>query len=449
MRELFNYISIALPKRVAEITDSFTFSRSRLFEYTHSDIRDSLSILDQNSINAIISLPTFICSEIYHESDHFEMFVIYGKITSINVSDSKVECGFSKIKDFGSLSFPNTSAAAAILGVDRFQLSRTHWAVKDGNFADVISRIIESNPQSGPGPEIFTSEKTNIKTNKRLYIGTCNTVESYLRIIRRQTKELSSTTFYRGHSNTGFDLLPSLLRKDSNGNDVLRPHEFDFFKSMIINHHQEFSSDENVFEKLVRMRHYGLPTRLLDVTMNPLVALFFSCYDRDTDPNVPGEVLLFDVRNDEVEYYDSESISILSNLSQITWEDAEKLDTSLDERIFNMIAPIRKISSKVKNEISNFSGVISKDQISTIKFAKSKNNNSRIKSQFGAFIVFGNDYHLPEDGNDKVIVKRIKINNKLAIIDELADYGINLSSVYPEMENTARYLLYKVTKEIR
>jgi len=40
----------------------------------------------------------------------------------------------------------------------------------------------------------------------------------------------------------------------------------------------EFSENDGVFNIVAKMQHYGLHTRLLDVTGNPAVALYFVCY---------------------------------------------------------------------------------------------------------------------------------------------------------------------------
>ena len=448
MREIFNYISFAMVSKVTAIVDGFTFPRSRLFEYTPSDIRDSIAQLDEKSINILKHIPTFLCSEIYHNDDHYEIFVIYGMITHIAISHDTLECKFRKIKEFGTLSFPNPSAASAILGVDRFQLSRTHWSVRDGSDDDIISRINQSNPSNGPIANYARDKPLNIARKERTYIQNCKTVESFLRVIRNREKNPLINTFYRGHSDASFDLLPSLMRKDKSGNETFRPHEYSLYKEMIINHNTEFVSDQRVFDKLVRMRHYGLPTRLLDVTSNPLVALFFSCYDINVNIDTPGEVVIIGVESDKIEYYDSEAISILSNLSQITWEQAEKIDLSVNKETFSILEPIRFISTKVKEEFPYFNKIISRDDISTVKFVKSKISNDRIKSQSGAFILFGNDFYIPENGINGISIERIRITNKLEIINQLSEYGIDISSVYPGMDNTSKNLIYRITGNI-
>lgn len=79
---------------------------------------------------------------------------------------------------------------------------------------------------------------------------------------------------YRGMANEDWDLKPTLGRIKNN--ELL---EYNLVNSFLNFSPSEFLNLSTSFELLSKMQHYGLPTRLLDFTANPLIALFFACCD--------------------------------------------------------------------------------------------------------------------------------------------------------------------------
>src|SRR5262249_39579679 len=89
----------------------------------------------------------------------------------------------------------------------------------------------------------------------------------------------SRTVWFRGQRSADWPLLPSLLRPPnrSNTETILIKR----FKQ----HAAPFLSSDRLeeWEWLFLMQHYGVPTRLLDWTESPLVALYFAV-EESNDP---------------------------------------------------------------------------------------------------------------------------------------------------------------------
>lgn len=149
---------------------------------------------------------------------------------------------------------------------------------------------------------------------------TIDSVSAFVDFIK-QNEVPWTETVYRGHENRRWSTQPSILR----GNTPYLPYEHDMARDLISYHPQEFQSDVTMFDRLVRMQHYGLPTRLVDVTQNPLVALYFAtgvCKVRDEntgeETETDGSVSAYHVPDDRRRYYDSNTVALLANLANLT-----------------------------------------------------------------------------------------------------------------------------------
>lgn len=90
--------------------------------------------------------------------------------------------------------------------------------------------------------------------------------------------------FFRGQSNSKWDVKPNIFREDKLESEHL------VIEQARRQNPDEFKQCSDSYELLTKLQHYGLGTRLLDVTLNPLVALYFaSKYHCDYVKNKNGQ----------------------------------------------------------------------------------------------------------------------------------------------------------------
>lgn len=243
--------------------------------------------------------------------------------------------------------------------------------------------------------------------------------------------------YYRGQSDSAFEILPGVYRDKSwiENEDVM-------LRELIMRCPGDFDSSESTFQALVKMQHYSLPTRLLDITKNPLIALYFACIGENKSSN--GEVLVFRIPKKEIKYYDGDQVSILSNIARCPFDFVTPTQSDVDS---GKGRSLHKLLHEIRSEKSYFMSKIKVDQLSSVVCVRPKLSNPRIIKQDGAFLLFGIDgdkskpAKVPKsyigDNKDRLIIRS---SEKDKILKQLEVLGISHGSIFPEIESVAGYI---------
>ena len=226
--------------------------------------------------------------------------------------------------------------------------------------------------------------------------------------------------YFRGQADKSWDLIPSLFRK-TNANVIER----DILKHANINLWNEVHGFSSQLEKLVYFQHYGLCTRLLDVSFNPLIALYMACSEQS---NESGFGAIYSG------YKDCSQMPVVAELS------ADFLFNSANDDISYFLQMNGKI--EVTRHIDAFSAPI---------FILPPIIDSRIEVQDGAFIMFP---LLDESGAYRKhtinLIEKDFFDRRRAIVPDdcksdiirrLAEIGINCGTVYRDTASKIKAIM--------
>ena len=275
--------------------------------------------------------------------------------------------------------------------------------------------------------------------------------------------EFDATLFYfRGESVDCWDLKPSVMRTNEGSHNSLREVEARMLVDLQTQRAEDFVETTSALEKMVIAQHHRLPTRLLDVTRNPLVALYHATR-KGRKPTVSGKIHIFAVPESMVKPFNSDTVTVISNFARLrrgeqnlllgkksedTVDDANPVAGNLQQAVHasSYIFAMNRLYQFIRLERPSFAERIDPKDFLRVVIVEPQQSLERVKAQSGAFLLSA--FH--EQFDEQTIVDRcphlpvyrhytltVAGNSKTAIAEDLATLNITDETMFPGLDQAA------------
>ena len=192
-----------------------------------------------------------------------------------------------------------------------------------------------------------------------------NSIYKYLQLLKLYSSY--TNIYFRGQLEKYRTMTPSIARDDG-----YIDNESNMYRDALNMAHNDFTGLNLPIEKLSKMQHYGIPTRLVDVTIDPLIALFFAV--QNSEDESAGNVYIYLPKEYDL---DSKEAKALSLLATIELNSIEKLCEAYFEEYGECISA-DEIGILISNPIF-------------IKYCdRLRYSNNRLFNQKGTFVICNN-----------------------------------------------------------
>lgn len=248
---------------------------------------------------------------------------------------------------------------------------------------------------------------------------------------------------YRGHAKDTWKLIPTLFRQFTNGtSDINTATVYRNLEQLLLMKFKAYARPHISFEPntdlawLALAQHHGMPTRLLDWTENPLVALFFALMEKTETNAVVWACLAMRGLVENKRTLDALDKDMLKGQANHEYLEAQDLNQVL----------YRYHPSHTTNRITTQQGFFTVQPLWSDVFGVQ--SLLPLEEQF-AFDLYPFSSGMDDPSGPWFKKYIIAQENRDSIWQNLHTIGINYYSIFPDLEGIARKLREDVEMEKR